>query len=92
MARQRDDVETVDQPGPQHVPVRRRPDLVRFLVSGVILGAVLGGLLGWLGPDASGRTQVQEVVLLSAVGAILLALLAAVAYLLADRSSLRGQD
>lgn len=74
------------------MPVRRRPDLVRFLVTGTVLGAVLGGLLGWLGPDAAGRTQVQEVVLLAAVGAIALALVAAVAYLLADRSSLRGRD
>ncbi|MGC5584424.1 hypothetical protein ACQE98_15040 [Ornithinimicrobium sp. W1679] len=92
MARQRDDIETVDQPGPQHVPVRRRPDLVRFLVTGTVLGAVLGGLIGWLGPDAYGRTQGQEVVLLAVVGALLLGLVAAVAYLVADRSSLRGQD
>lgn len=92
MARKRDDVGTVDQPGPQHVPVRRRPDLVRFLVTGAVLGAVLGGLLGGLGPDAAGRTQVQEVVLLAAVGAIALALLAAVAYLVADRSSLKARD
>lgn len=81
----------VDQPGPGHVPVRRRPDLVRFLITGVLVGAVLGGLLGWLGPDASGRTQLQEVVLLGAVGALLMALVAAVVYLLADRSSLSGQ-
>lgn len=92
MARERDDLETVDRPGPEHVPVRRRPDLVRFLTTGAVLGAVLGGLLGWLGPNAAGRTQVQEVVLLAAVGAITLGLLAAVAYLVADRSSLRGQD
>ena len=72
--------------------MRRRPDLVRFLTTGAVLGAVLGGLLGWLGPNAAGRTQVQEVVLLAAVGAITLGLLAAVAYLVADRASLRGQD
>ena len=92
MARERDDVETVEEPGPEHVPVRRRPDLVRFLATGAVIGAVLGGLLGWLGPDAAGRTQVQEVVLLAAVGAIFVGLLAAVAYLVADRSSMRGQD
>ena len=82
-------METISEPGPEHVPVRRRPDLVRFLVVGGVLGYVLGSLLGWLGPDAPGSSVTQEIVLLGSVGLILGMLLAAVVYLVADRRSAR---
>ena len=84
-----DDIETISEPGPEHVPVRRRPDMVRFLVVGGLVGWVLGSLLGWLGPDAPGSSLLQEMILLGSVGLLLGVLLAAVAYLVADRRSTR---
>ncbi|WP_202613659.1 hypothetical protein [Ornithinimicrobium cerasi] len=70
------------------VPVRRRPDLVRFLVTGAVIGGVLGGLIGFLGPDAPSSSLLQEIILLASTGAIVVGLLAAVLYLLVDRRSL----
>jgi hypothetical protein len=82
-----DDIEIISEPGPEHVPVRRRPDLVRFLVVGGLVGYVLGSVLGWLGPDAPDSTPLQEIVLLGSVGLVLGLLLAAIAYLVADKVS-----
>lgn len=79
-----------DHPDAQLVPVRRRPDLVRFLVTGAVVGAVIGGLIGYLGPDAPSSSLLQEVILLASTGAIVFLLLAAILYLLADRRSARG--
>lgn len=79
-----------DRPDPKLVPVRRRPDLARFLIIGAVVGAVVGGLVGYLGPDAPSSSLLQEVLLLGAVGALVLGLLAALLYLLADRRSARG--
>ncbi|GGK78070.1 hypothetical protein GCM10011509_28270 [Ornithinimicrobium pekingense] len=84
-----DDMEIISEPGPEHVPVRRRPDLVRFLVLGGVVGYALGSLLGWLGPDAPGSSTLQEIILLGSVGLIFGVLLAAVVYLVADRRSSR---
>lgn len=84
-----DDIETISEPGPEHVPVRRRPDMVRFLVVGGLVGYALGSLLGWLGPDAPGSNLLQEMILLGSVGLLVGVLLAAVAYLVADRRSAR---
>lgn len=90
MARHDDDsMEIISEPGPEHVPVRRRPDLVRFLVVGGLVGYVLGSLVGWLGPDAPGSSALQEIILLGSVGLVLGVLLAAVAYLVADSRSSR---
>lgn len=89
MRRNEDDIETISEPGPEHVPVRRRPDMVRFLVVGGLLGYVLGSLVGWLGPDAEGSSTLQEIILLGSVGLIFGVLLAAVAYLVADKVSSR---
>lgn len=69
------------------VPVRRRPTLSRFLMTGAIVGFVLGGLVGYLGPDAPNSSLTQEVILLGFIGALVFALLASVAYLIADRRS-----
>ena len=88
MAR-KDDIETIQTPGPQHLPVRRRPRLQRFLVLGALVGLVAGALLGYYGPDAPGSSQLQEVVLLGAIGALFGGFLGSVVYLLADRMSLR---
>ena len=82
-----DDIEIINEPGPEHVPVRRRPDLVRFLVVGGLVGYILGSLLGWLGPDAPASTTLQEIILLGSVGLVVGVLLAAIAYLVADRMS-----
>lgn len=79
-----------ENPDLQLVPVRRRPDLVRFLVSGAVIGALVGGAIGYLGPDAPSSSLLQEVILLAATGAIVFLLLAAILYLLADRRSSRG--
>lgn len=92
MARDDDDIEIIDQPGPEHLPVRRRPHLVRFLVVGGLVGYVLGSLLGLLGPDAPDSSPLQEVVLLGTIGLLLGVLLAAVLYLLADRRSTRERQ
>lgn len=73
-------------------PVRRRPDLVRFLMTGAILGFAVGGLIAVLGPDAANRSPLQEVILLGLVGVLFFGLLAAVAYLVADRRSARGDE
>ncbi|GAA5168558.1 hypothetical protein [Ornithinimicrobium tianjinense] len=83
------DLDPEQNPDLQLLPVRHRPDLVRFLVSGALLGAVLGGVIGYFGPDAANSSLVQEVVLLAAIGAIFVGLLAAVVYLVADRASRR---
>lgn len=88
MAR-KDDIETIRTPGPQHLPVRRRPRLQSFLVLGALVGLVIGALLGYYGPDAPGSSQLQEVVLLGAIGAVLGGFLGSVVYLVADRMSLR---
>lgn len=86
----RDEIEIINEPGPEHVPVRRRPDLVRFLVVGGLVGYVLGSLLGWLGPDAPDSSVTQEIILLGSVGLLLGVLLAAIAYLVADKVSDRS--
>ena len=91
MAR-KDDIETIDAPGPRHVPVRRRPQLQSFLGLGAVVGLVLGGLIGYFGPDAPGSTLLQEVILLGAVGAIFGGFAGSIAYLVADRASLRNED
>jgi hypothetical protein len=83
-------MEIISEPGPEHVPVRRRPDLVRFLVAGGLAGYVVGSLLGWLGPDAPGSSALQEIILLGSVGLVLGLLLAAIVYLVADSRSSRS--
>lgn len=89
VARNDDDIEIISAPGPEHVPVRRRPDLVRFLVAGGFLGYLAGSLLGWLGEDAPNSSALQEIVLLGSVGLVLGLLLASIVYLVADRISRR---
>lgn len=89
MGRDKDDIEIISEPGPEHVPVRRRPDMVRFLVVGALVGYIIGSAVGWLGPDAPGSSALQEIVLLGSVGLVFGLLLAAVVYLVADRPSSR---
>jgi integral membrane sensor domain MASE1 len=79
-----------DTPDLDLVPVRRRPDLVRFLVTGAVIGGVIGAVIAYLGPDAPSSSLLQEVILLASTGALLAALLASVLYLLADRRSTGG--
>ncbi|MGO0577847.1 hypothetical protein [Ornithinimicrobium panacihumi] len=76
--------------GTTYLPVRRRPSLSRFVISGALLGFIIGGLVGFFGPDAPNSSLTQEVILLGMVGALLTGALAVVAYLVADRSSQRG--
>ena len=85
-----DDSDPREGPDVQLLPVRHRPDLVRFLVSGAVIGALIGGAIGYLGPDAPNSSLLQEVILLAVTGAIICLLVAAVIYLLADRRSSRG--
>lgn len=85
----KDEIETIPEPGPHHLPYRRRPQLRSFLGLGAVLGLILGGLVGYLGPDAPGSSALQELILLSAVGALLGGFLGAVAFLVADRLSMR---
>ena len=75
---------------PRTLPVRRRPQLSRFLIAGGLVGFVVGGLVGLLGPDAPNSTQGQEVILLGATGALLGAFLTAILYLILDRRSQRS--
>lgn len=85
----KDDIQTIQEPGPEHLPYRRRPQLRSFLVVGAVIGLLVGGVMGYLGPDAPGSTLLQEVILLAATGALLGGFLAAIVYLVADRVSLR---
>jgi uncharacterized protein YcfJ len=85
-----DDPDPREDPDVLLVPVRRRPDLARFLVTGAVIGALIGGAIGYLGPDAPNSSLLQEVILLAVTGAIVFLLLAAVLYLLVDRRSAAG--
>ncbi|WP_131105839.1 hypothetical protein [Ornithinimicrobium sufpigmenti] len=76
-------------PAPQQVTYRRRPQMWSFLITGAVIGLVLGGAVGFFGPETASRSTLQDVVLLGAVGAFFAALAAAIAYLLADRASMR---
>ncbi|AXH96267.1 hypothetical protein DV701_09135 [Ornithinimicrobium avium] len=76
-------------PGEILVPVRRRPDMVRFLVAGGFLGFVVGAFVGRYGPDAPNSSALQELILLGATGLLVGLLLGSAAYLLADRRSSR---
>ncbi|QFG69633.1 hypothetical protein [Ornithinimicrobium pratense] len=78
-----------ETPAPQQVTYRRRPQMWSFLVVGAIIGLVAGGALGYFGPETASRSLMQDVVLLSAVGAFFGALIAAIIYLVADRASMR---
>lgn len=77
-------------PAPQQVTYRRRPQMWSFLITGAVIGLVVGGVVGFFGPETASRSTLQDIVLLGAVGAFFGALLAAIAYLLADRASMRG--
>ena len=83
-------IETTPSPREGYLPYRRRPQLRSFLVVGALIGAVLGVLLAVLGPDVEGSSLAQQVVLLGAIGALLGGFLASIAYLVADRQTLRG--
>lgn len=79
-----------EQGGPYHlVPVRRRPDMVRFLVAGAFLGFVAGAFVGRYGPDAPNSSALQEIILLGATGLLVGLLVASVVFLVADRISQR---
>lgn len=85
------DKQQAEQPGPggryHLVPVRRRPDMVRFLVAGGFLGFVVGAVLGRYGPDAPNSSALQEIILLGATGLLVGLLVASVVYLVAERIS-----
>lgn len=74
------------EPGTTLVPVRRRPDMVRFIATGAVIGAILGGIVAYLGPDAPNSSLLQELIIVSLLGALILGFLGAVVYLVADRS------
>ncbi|WP_151525612.1 hypothetical protein [Serinicoccus kebangsaanensis] len=79
-----------DQTDPTRLPVRRRPQLSRFLVAGALLGVALGMLISLTRPDAAGSTAGQQAILLAATGAVLGAFLASMVYLVLDRRSERS--
>ena len=79
-----------EQPEPHYLPVRRQPQLLRFLLVGGVLGFALGGLVGLLGPDAVNSSLTQEVIVLGLVGMLVVGFLAAIAYLVADQRAHRG--
>lgn len=85
----RKDIDTSQTAGVQHVPVRRRPQLLSFLVLGALVGLVLGAGLSYFGPEVPGSRPLQEIVLLGSIGAIFGGFLGSVVYLVADRLSLR---
>lgn len=85
----KDDIDTIRTPGPQHLPVRRRPQLLSFLIVGALLGLVPGVLLGLSGPEVPGSSQLQVVIALATVGGLIGGFLGSVVYLVADRMSLR---
>lgn len=85
----KDDIETIVTPGPEHLPWRRRPQLQSFVGLGALVGLVLGAWLAYLGPDAPGSTWLQEVILLGSIGAIFGGFAGSIAYLVADRVSLK---
>lgn len=72
---------------PGRLRVRRRPDMVRFLVAGAFVGFVVGAIIGRYGPDAPTSSALQEIILLGGVGALLGLLVGAIVYLVADRRS-----
>ena len=74
---------------PSRTPVHRRPQLNRFLVAGAVLGLVVGVVISLTRPDAPGSTAGQQAILLGATGAIFCGLLAAIVYLVVDRSGRR---
>lgn len=87
----KDDIDTIQTPEPHHLPVRRRPQLLSFLVVGALLGLVPGLLLGVSGSDVPGSSPLQVIIVLGALGAILGGFLGSVVYLVADRLSMRDE-
>ena len=77
-------------PGAGRVPVRRRPDMVRFLVAGGFVGFVVGAVVGRYGPDIPTSGALQEIVLLGGLGLLVGLLIASVVYLVADGRSQRS--
>ncbi|MFX0538567.1 hypothetical protein ACQBAT_13380 [Ornithinimicrobium sp. Y1847] len=76
--------------GPQGpLPVRRRPDMVRFLATGAILGFLIGAVISYVGPEVPTSSLLQQIILLGIIGGLLGAFLASVVYLVVDRRSTR---
>lgn len=84
---EKDDI--INQPDTSYLPVRRRPSLRNFLLLSGGIGLIAGLLIGWYGPDAPGASQLQEAILLGTVGLLFGGFLGAIAYLFADKMSLR---
>ena len=76
--------------GERRVPVRRRPDMVRFLVAGGFVGFVVGAFVGRYGDDVPTSSPLQEIVLLGGLGLLVGLLVASVGYLVADNRSQRS--
>lgn len=76
-------------PAGTRLSVRRRPNLLRFLIIGGVVGFLAGAALGYFGPDVPTSNTTQEVILMGTIGLLVGAFLASVVYLLADRASMR---
>ncbi len=69
--------------------MRRRPQLVPFLLTGALIGLIIGGVLALTGPDAPMAGPSQELMAIAVPGALLGGLLGGVVYLLVERHSRR---
>lgn len=77
-----------DQSPSTRRPVRRRPNIVAFFATGVLLGILIGGFIG-LRSDTGNYSQGSAIALLAVIGAMVGALIAGIAIALIEYRSLR---
>lgn len=64
---------------------RRRPQMVPFLLTGIVLGLVAGGLVGFMGPSAPLTGTSQETIVMAGCGGVVGVLVAALIFLAVER-------